>query len=73
MMTFTRTRTQVLPADLEAGDEFDHNPRNGNVVAKVICRYGNCDHDDRPDSVHVRSYGVDFFVALIPTVTVDKL
>ena len=63
MMSFPRTT--VRPADLQPGDQFESNRREEGVVT-VVCPYGNCrhGHDDRVDSIHVRGFGNEWFIAL---------
>ena len=74
MFTLPMTTTDTMPADLQPGDEIKvEATRNNIVVVKVICRYGRCTHDDRPQSVHVRSHGADWFAALIDRRPVAKL
>jgi hypothetical protein len=48
---------------LEPGDQF-RTIREG--LVEVICGYGACSHDDRPQSIHVSSsaWGTQFFIAM---------
>ena len=54
-----------FPADFVAGDEFvDPDGRFG--LLRVVCPMGQCDDDNRPESVHVRMVhtGAEFFQAM---------
>lgn len=60
----------TAPTELTAGTYFQ-SPREEEGMVRVVCDYGKCGHDNRPESVHVLGgpYGKyrawsDFFIAL---------
>ena len=59
------------PTELTTGVRF-RSPRETEGNVTVVCDYGKCEHDNRPESVHVRGvydtrFGPtvsEFFIAL---------
>lgn len=59
---------EVRPTDIRIGDAF-YSSREDEGFVRAVCPFGECEHDRRPDSVHVKMAGDDaaqFFIALIP-------